>query len=268
MPVATSLASLARLSGLDLMLYVVERSVETVEGGLGHIPPYVMDMVGGSSKGGLRKLSDALYRRHRRLPQEAMRAFVERYRAGDEWQAIEADGLAGLTARNTLAQRFLWSRDIGNDPYAMPTPGEQIEELLDEVQRPRSHSVGAMYVAHGRQSGVVVARAGVGTWYAPNDELIEALVLANVAGPVELEAFLARLHRRYHIVIGAQEAMEAFDGELPEVEASFRENERCFEERLRMLGYLERKSDDCAFVINPFHPACAAPTSNDIHEAA
>jgi hypothetical protein len=252
MPVATSLASLARLSGFDLMLYVVERSVETVEGADGHVPPFVMDMVGAGS-GGLRKLSDALYKRHRRLPQEAMRAFVERYRESEEWQSIEQGEQTSVTARNHLAQRFLWDRDIGSDPYGMPSAKEQIEDLLNEVQRPRSHSVGAMYVAHGRQTGAVTARAGVGTWYAPNDELVEALVLANVSGPVELEAFLATLHARYHIVIGAQEAMLAFGGELPETEASFRDNERSFEERLRLLGYLERKSDDCAFVINPFH---------------
>lgn len=268
MPVATSLASLARLSGLNLMLYVVERSVETVEGAGGHVPPYVMDMIGGAAAGGLRKLSDALYRRHRRLPQEAMRTFVERYRASDEWQAVEQGEQTSVTARNLLAHRFLWDRDIGTDPYSMPSAQEQIELLLNEVQRPRSHSVGAMYVAHGRQTGTVMARAGVGTWYAPNDELIESLVLANVRGPVELEDFLATLYRRYYIVIGAQEAMLAFGGELPETDASFRNNERSFEERLRMLGYLERKSDDCAFVTNPFHPDSAAEPESDVDEAA
>lgn len=258
LPLATSLASLARLSGFDLMIYVVERGIETSESDSDHVPPFVMDMVGTSSATGLRKLSDSMYRRHRRLPQEAMRSFVESYRASQEWQAIETSPNNSLTARNHLAGRFLWSRDIGTDPHAMPSAREQMEDLLNDVQRSRSHSVGAMYVATGRQTGAVTARAGVGTWYAPNDELIEALVLANVGGPVELDAFLARLYRRYHIVIGAQEAIQAFGGELPETEASFRENERSFEERLRMLGYLERKSDDCAFVTNPFHADGAA----------
>ena len=268
MPLASSLAPLARLSGLNLMLYVVERSVETVEGADGHVPPFVMDMAGTGSAGGLRKLSDSLYKRHRRLPQEAMRAFVERYRESDEWAAIESGGDSKVTARNTLAQRFLWDRDIGADPYAMPSAAEQIEDLLNEVQRPRSHSVGAMYVAHGRQTGAVVARGGVGTWYAPNDELLEALVLANVRGPVELEDFLRLLYERYHIVIGAEEAMAAFEGELPETDASFRDNERGFEDRLRMLGYLERKSDDCAFVINPFHADESVPLARSADAAA
>lgn len=266
MPVATSLASLARLSGFNLLLYVVERSVDIVEGPDGHVPPYVMDMVGASSSG-LRKLSDSLYKRHRRLPQEAMRTFVETYRESEEWTQIENGEQSSLTARNVLAQRFLWNRDIGTDPYSMPSAREQIEVLLNEVQRPRSHSVGAMYVAHGRQTGAVIARAGAGTWYAPNDELIEALVLANVNGPVELEAFLRQLYERYHIVIGAQEAMLAFDGELPEIEASFRENERSFEDRLRMLGFLQRKSDDCAFVTNPFHPESALLIKDDTDDA-
>ncbi|WP_296614613.1 hypothetical protein [Sphingomonas sp.] len=268
MPVATSLASLARLSGFNLLLYIVERAVEVVEGADGHVPPYVLDMVGSTSGNGLRKLSEGMYQRHRRLLPEAMRTFVEVYRDSEEWEAIEVSEQASMTARNTLEQRFLWKRDIGSDPYNMPSASEQIEVLLNEVQKPRSHSVSAMYVAHSRQIGAITARAGVGTWYAPNDELIEALVLANVTGPVELDSFLHTLFKRYRIVIGAQEAMLAFNGELPEVDASFRENERSFEDRLRMLGFLERKSDDCAFVFNPFHPDSAMLTDDDLDDAA
>jgi hypothetical protein len=268
MPVATSLASLARLSGFNLLLYIVERAVEVVEGTDGHVPPYVLDMVGSTSGNGLRKLSEGMYQRHRRLLPEAMRTFVEAYRDSEEWKAIEASEQASMTARNTLEQRFLWKRDIGSDPYNMPSASEQIDVLLNEVQKPRSHSVSAMYVAHSRQIGAITARAGVGTWYAPNDELIEALVLANVTGPVELDSFLHTLFKRYRIVIGAQEAMLAFNGELPEVDASFRENERSFEDRLRMLGFLERKSDDCAFVFNPFHPDSAMLTDDDLDDAA
>jgi hypothetical protein len=268
MPISTSLASLARLTSLNLLLYVVERGVEIVEGPEGHVPPFVLDMVGSSSLGGLRKLSDDLYKRHRRLPAEAMRTFVERFRGSEEWARIEADENAALEARNLLASRFLWKRDLGTDPHAMPSPREQIEDLLIEVQRPRSHSVGAMYVAHGRQAGVLLARAGVGTWYAPTDDLIEALVLANVDGPEELESFLEKLYRRYRIVIGTEEAMKAFDGELPDTEANFRANERSFEDRLRMLGYLQRKSDDCAFVNNPFGLANAGIATPRLSHAA
>lgn len=255
MPVATSLASLARLSGFNLMGCVVERSVETIDDPEGHVPPFVMDMIGGAWSGGLRKLSASLYQRHRNLPQEAMTAFIRRYRSSEEWSKIENEN-ASQAAATALATRLLWTRDIGTNPDAMPSPAEQIEDLLIEAQRKRSHSVGAMYVSHGRLTGAVMARAGVGTWYAPNDELIEALVLANVTEPMELDAFLSRLFERYRIVIGAEEALRAF-GDLPETQATFRENERRFEERLRMLGYLERKSDDCAFVYNPFHPATA-----------
>lgn len=265
LPPAISLASLARLSGFNMMLYVVERAVETAEGKDGHVPPFVMDMVGASS-GGIRKLSDTLYRRHRRLPQEAMRRFVEEYRESAEWRGVEEGEQANLTARNLLSARFLLPRDT--DPTTLPSATEQIEHLLNEVQRPRSHSVGAMYAAHVRQTGAGVARPGIGTWYAPGDELIEALVMANVRGPIEFDSFLQTLYERYHIVIGAEEAMKAFDGELPENEASFRENERCFEERLRMLGYLERKSDDCAFVTNPFHSEGSILTEGDTDATA
>lgn len=266
MPVATSLAPLARLSSFNLLLYIVERAVEVTEGPGGYVPPYVFDMVGNTSRNGLRKLSQDLYQQHRRLVPSATRAFVETYRRSDEWQAIEVSDQASLTACNRLQQRFFWKRDIGSDPNTMPSASEQIELLINEVQKPHSHSVSAMYVAHSRQIGAITARAGVGTWYAPNDELIEALVLSNVAGPMELDAFLAKLFDKYRIVIGAQEAIRAFAGELPEVDATFRENERSFEDRLRMLGFLERKSDDCAFVFNPFHPDTSL--SDGVHDVA
>jgi hypothetical protein len=65
------------------------------------------------------------------------------------------------------------------------------------------------------------------------------------------------LRRRYHIVIGAEEARTR-SGELPVPLEDLRENERRLEERLRVLGFINRKSDDCAFVVNPFSGGRAA----------
>jgi hypothetical protein len=100
------------------------------------------------------------------------------------------------------------------------------------------------------QIGMAVARRGNGRWYAASDGMLEALVLANVTAPMEFEAFLDKLWARYGFVIGTDAARREFaEGNYEH----FRSNQRMFEDRLRILGLSKRLSDDCAFVINPFH---------------
>jgi hypothetical protein len=73
---------------------------------------------------------------------------------------------------------------------------------------------------------------------------------------MEFGEFLHALFNRYNIVVGSEEVRVAFrvsTGSLPAPLADLKDNERRLEERLRVLGFLDRKSDDCAFVINPFH---------------
>ena len=95
-----------------------------------------------------------------------------------------------------------------------------------------------------------MARRGSGRWYAASDGFLEALVLANVTAPVEFESFLDLIWRRYGFVVGT----EAARVEYPQGNYEhFKTNQRLFEDRLRILGLSKRLSDDCGFVINPFH---------------
>jgi hypothetical protein len=96
-----------------------------------------------------------------------------------------------------------------------------------------------------------VSRRGTGTWYAPDDALLKALVMTTVDGREEYHRFLNRIYERYRLVIGVKEAEDAY-GNLPTDEKAFTQNTQRLEQRLRTLGLLRRLSDDCAYVVNPF----------------
>jgi hypothetical protein len=70
---------------------------------------------------------------------------------------------------------------------------------------------------------------------------------------MEFHMFLRILFDRYRIVVGRHEAMDpgAYAG-LPAPVQDLERNQTRLEERLRMLGLLERKSDAIAFVVNPY----------------
>jgi hypothetical protein len=78
----------------------------------------------------------------------------------------------------------------------------------------------------------------------------DALAFANVGTPMELEGCLDKLWRRYGFIIGTEAARVEYREANYE---HFKANQRIFGDRLRILGLSKRLSDDCAFVINPFH---------------
>jgi hypothetical protein len=86
--------------------------------------------------------------------------------------------------------------------------------------------------------------------YAPTDELLRALVLANVSSPMEESAFLRHLHSRYRLVIGQVEAKQdvlpiRFD------DSDFKKNRDRFSQHLIGMGLAQRMSDACIYILNP-----------------
>jgi hypothetical protein len=260
-PVENLLDPLERVSGLLQILYVMERSQDVIGDNV-PLAPFFLDMVGAAGSNPVRKLSANQYRQHRTLPLEAMASFVDGFARTDEWKAITSSDAGAKEAAALLAERFLWKPKRSADSDRMPGPKQQIDELRNLTQVATGHSIVSAMNGHARNIGMLRAQRRSGTWYAPNDAFLEALVLANVTSPMEFGDFLARLAERYNIVIGPEELRAALDirtGSLPVPLADLRENERRLEDRLRTLGFLDRKSDDCAFVINPFFdPATAA----------
>jgi len=90
------------------------------------------------------------------------------------------------------------------------------------------------------------------TRYAPKDKLLQALVLANVTSQVEESDLLQRLHERYRLIIGPEEAQQSMPPGLCE-EADFKKNKERFGRHLIGLGLAQRMSDACTYIRNPFY---------------
>ncbi|MER8824031.1 hypothetical protein NKH70_30490 [Mesorhizobium sp. M0991] len=256
-PVENLLDPLERVSGLMQILYILERAQETIGDNV-PVPPFFLDLLGATGNNPIRKLSANQFRRHRSMQIEAIGAFIDAFADSDHWSAVLASAAGGKEAMDLLATRFRWKPSRSPNPDWMPPPEEQLAELRTQAQNSKGHSITSTFSNHAKHIGMLRAQRSSGTWYAPSDAFLEALVLANITTPMEFGDFLHRLMTRYNIVIGPEEVRIAFNvktSALPAPLADLKENERRLEDRLRVLGFLDRKSDDCAFVINPFHNA-------------
>lgn len=264
-PVENVLDPLERMTGLLQALYIIQRAQETL--GEGPFPPFFLDLVGAPGSNPIRKLSLDQYKRHRTMLMDAMSAFVDNFAASEDWRRVVESEASAKTARDLLAERFRWSPPRPDDPHRMPSAEQQLSELRTETQASRGHFIGSTFLNDVRQIGMLRTHRRAGTWYAPNDAFLEALVLAVVRTPMDFSEFLQTLHERYNIVVGPEEVRTAFrvsSGALPAPLADLKDNERRLEERLRVLGFLDRKSDDCAFVINPFHTAVTTTSGANV----
>lgn len=249
LPVEDCLDALMRLSGLHEVIYIVERAAH--ETGRVTPPPFALDLSGTARNNPVFACATESYKTHRSMPMRALDAYVDRFAMSEEWMELD-DSLGGRQrAAAVLHGRFLWKPARSSNPAQLASPRDQLEKMM-EATRDRNHDVGSALTAHARRIGLLMAQRRAGTWYSPSDGLLEALVLANVTEAMEFGAFLRRLRERYHIVVGPEEARAA-DGSLPAPMAALKRNEQRLEERLRVLGFIDRKSDDCAFVMNPFH---------------
>lgn len=247
-PIEDALEFLMRLSGLHQVLYIAERAAH-VAGRTGSLP-FVLDMSGSARNNPMQVLAAERYKAHKALLPSALDKFISSYSKSQEWSALGNSTVDRNKAADLLAKRFSWKPKKSSNPGAHAKPGDQLLSMVNAAKT-RRHDIGSTFTSHARKIGLLSARQGAGTWYSPSDGLLEALVLANVQGAMDLEQFLDVLKRRYGFVIGPEQARTA-SGELPVPLESLRENERRLEERLRVLGFINRKSDDCAFVVNPF----------------
>lgn len=245
-PFEDALDYLMRMSSLNEAIYIIEQAARTY--GQSARPVFYLDMLGTAAGGHVRSASIENYRSHKDLVKKAIDAYIHSYLDSPEWADLDDNAIDCGKAQQFLKNRFLFT---SSHSAAHPkTKDEQAQELMEKAAT-RSHSIGSAFTAHSRQIGFLSLKQGVGGWYTPNDAFLEALVVANVDGTVELQEFLRRIYERYGFVIGEEEAKAASNA-LPAPGESLVSNERRFEERMRVLGFIDRKSDDCAFVINPF----------------
>ncbi len=241
LPGAASLDPLMRITGLHMVRYMLNRSLEVIgdESSL----KFTLE-VAAPRKTALFELSKISHDHNKILTKQALVARLNQFKNSEQWLKV---GLDPRRATSLLNREFRWKHDAcgsANDMYLI---------FYDAaIKRHLSH-IGKVPAAWSREIGLSVARRGIGTWYAPDDSLLKALVFSIVRTRMEYRNFLDLLYTRYNIIIGISEAEDAY-GDLLADKKVFSENALRLERRLSMLGLLKRLSDDCAYVINPFSP--------------
>lgn len=236
----------AILSAMHVMLYQLTISSELL--GIDR-PPIICEIV-APRKTLVRELSINSYQQNSQLSAQAITAFIDSIANLPEWKAAESSSDAYPKCKAILLDKVMWPREA--DDYDKAHESAALIKHLRQsaLSRHRQHA-GNVHRSYGRAIGLVSKRGTNKLRYAPNDALLKALILTNVAGRMEFKDFLQRLFVRYGIVIGEREASLAleesdFDSKV------FQSNASRLEQRLGSLGMLRRLSDACAYVLNPY----------------
>lgn len=233
---------LFRITGLNLVRYLAERAAEVC----GAAPePILADFTDGEQKS-LRTRSKDSLNRHRTRADDAVRVYVEkRLETSPDWDA------AVKSSHKNRAAQVLHELFGVKKPDASVSPERQKRALIEDAQT-RSKNNAAFYVLKlVKDIGLGTARQRVGAWFAVEDAMLTALVLANVDTSLELGEFTRRLYERYGLIVGPAEARSAYR-QLPVDVEELEANLSALEARMNGLGLTQRLSDDCAFVFNPY----------------
>lgn len=132
---------------------------------------------------------------------------------------------------------------------------ETIAELKDRARKEAelhfASGIGQVLEELGRNSGLTSRKKTNRYRYCPSDELLTALILANVTSKVEEGEVLARLYKRYGLIIGHNQAESALDAYQYD-KNQYDLNGARFRKRLMALGLSQRQSDACTYILNPY----------------
>lgn len=254
MPVYDALPHLMAVTGLNILLYQLERAAELT----GRAEPiaFVCEIV-SPKRSVVRDLSADCFQENNVLPQQAIERFIRRTEQDPDWQrAAHSDG-AGLAAAEFLEGRFDWPDVDSREGLLDQAPAKLLEELVAKANNRHKQHVGKVHATWARLIGLSSRRSSRRIRYAPTDRLLKTLVVACVDNRMEYKDFLDRLHGRYGLIVGHLQAARAIAAGAAD-QKDFEENARRLEERLASLGLLKRLSDSCAYVENPFQRKLSA----------
>jgi hypothetical protein len=195
----------------------------------------------------VREISCDLYQENNLLPAQAVEAFISRIENSRAWQQSLGEPGSFVKCQQILQDEVRWGEDYpgSNDPQQL------IATLRQAATRRHRQHVANIHRNYGREIGLVSKRGTVKLRYAPTDGLLKTLLFTNVEKRMELHQFLEMLYRRYGIVFGDKQAEQVLSkGEFEK--KAFQANCRRLEQRLGSLGVLQRLSDGCAYVVNPY----------------
>lgn len=250
MPVYDALEHLIAVTGLNMLLYFLERAKSTA--GDDEPVEFVCEIV---SKDGrkVRALSSDSYLTNQGFPEKAIRAHVESVRCAQAWIDASSSDFTDAERMKILRDSFQWPpvEVKGEADYSNRSPDDLVSRLVDFAQQRHSQHVGKIHAAWSRAIGLSSRRLSRRYRYAPNDRLLKSIVIAIVGDRMQFDEFLVEAKRRYGFVIGDAEGAHLVDAKLID-QGELSENRDNLEARLVSLGLVRRLSDSCSFVENPF----------------
>ena len=253
-PIEDLLDPLMRLSTIHQVIYILQRTKPPLrKAHRTRSHPSCSKWEGPGERTLFETSAHRQHENHRLLPKHAIDAFINTFANSVHWTDGLGASMEAANAVKTLKDMFLWEKRSGGVAGVGPDANAILKSYGESAREDSKHTIWASLVNRTKGVGITQARTRAGTWYAPNDAVLEALVLANVRGPLEVREFVRRLYERYRIVIGQEQAQWAFGTSASVSLEQLKVNEQRLEHRLRTLGFVDRKSDACAFVVNPFH---------------
>jgi hypothetical protein len=249
MPIYDALEHLIAISGLNMLLYFLERA-KRVAGN--DDPVEILCEIVSKERTKVRALSGDSYLLNQGLPAKAVRAHVESIRQDAGWVKAASSDFPEAERVKLMRDRFQWPSVDGDDEdYSGESPDALVGKLTELALARHEQHVGKIHASWSRAIGLSSRRLSRRTRYAPNDRLLKSIVVTIVDDRMQFDEFLAEAKRRYGLILGDAEGARLVDAKLVDQE-ELSENRDNLEARLVGLGLVRRLSDSCSFVENPF----------------
>jgi hypothetical protein len=237
------------LLGMHLYLY----GIETANYRLGDssLPPIVCEVLAPKSDL-VRKAAVGSYLHNDGLGAMAVRKFIDQIAFSDSivQKTLADETLDDLAKKEYLADHLVRTCAFKKDRVDAPDPRTFTQKFYSFANGLYRNGTADALTALASGCGLVSRRGTNRFRYAPTDDLLRALVLANVTSPVEESEFLRHMYKRYRIVIGPAEAKDEVLSYLFE-ETDFKKNRDRLAQHLIGMGLAHRMSDACTYVVNP-----------------
>jgi hypothetical protein len=248
LPDQDSFQYLQPLLGFHLYLY----GIETANCWLGNcrLPPIICEILAPRNDL-VRKAAVGSYLQNDGLGAQAVRRFIDATVFSDPElkTTLTDDSLDDLAKKDYLAEHLVRTVSLKKDLEASD-PRKLTEAFYSFAARLYRDGTADGLTALATGCGLASKRGTNRYRYAPTDELLRALVLANVTSPTEESAFLRHIHSRYRLVIGPTEAKLDLLSYLFD-ESDFKKNRDRFAQHLIGMGLAQRMSDACTYIVNP-----------------
>ncbi|MFQ6557744.1 hypothetical protein Q7F05_17520 [Pseudomonas sp. Lb2C1-1] len=250
MPIYDALEHLIAITGLNMLLYFLERA-KRVAGD--DDPVEIVCEIVSKERTKVRALSGDSYQFNQGMSAKAVRAHIESIRLDVGWVAAESMEFPDAERVKLMRDRFQWPpTDAGDDEDSTDkSPEELVAKLVEDALARHAQHVGRIHASWSRAIGLSSRRLSRRTRYAPNDRLLKSIVVSIVEDRMQFDEFLAEAKHRYGLVIGDAEGARLVGAKLVDQE-ELSENRTNLEARLVSLGLVRRLSDSCSFVENPF----------------